>query len=90
MVVEQEDEETRKNREQVEEKELMELVKNMERDDATWEERKKMARELRKKRGRTETKNEDDAGEEEMTEEGRGRKMNKLKFTSPLEAVHPL
>ena len=40
----------------------------------------KMARELRRKRGRTKTTCKDDDGEEEMKEGGGGRKMKKLKF----------
>ena len=64
MIVEQEDALSKELRELREEQEAMELTRRLEQDDLSWEERKKMERELHRKKRRRLDSEKDDTGEE--------------------------
>ena len=76
LVVEMEEEGAKKEREAREQKELEELLHSMEQADITWEERKRLSKELTKKKRRRETDRGGEGSKDYFVEnEGRRKKL---------------
>ena len=74
LVVEVKEEEIRKAREQKEEEEIKRLIRSLESEELSWEERKKRERDLPKKKRRRESETEDQGAVEGATFTGGGGK----------------
>ena len=81
LVVEVEEEGIRKAREQKEEEEIKELIRSLESEDLSWEERKKRERELAVKKRRRGSEMDDWGAVEGATIAGGRRKTKRLKYS---------